>query len=185
MFQHDQVFTRNAVAKQSLEACDKIFQKQIWFDTIEGNKNLSETFFWTKQQKGLFEKDSKRVLFTSNYGTGKTLVMWAKAMQLGRKRQLFYFSKKQAEKGNLINSRETYLEAAEMQLGNQELFYLKNQTNRANLIDPGKTFIILFTKPDALLFHSVHQEFKDLKNHVEVVCLQGQLLYFMGFVLKE
>jgi SpoVK/Ycf46/Vps4 family AAA+-type ATPase len=184
MFQHDQVFTRTAVAKQSLEACDKIFQKQILFDTIEKYKNLRETFFWTKQQKRLLEKDSKRVLFTSNYGTGKTLVMRAKAMQLARKRQLFYFSKKQAEQGNLMNSRETYLEATKMQLGNKELFYLKNQTNRANLIDPGKTFIIFFTKPDALLFHSIHQEFEELKDHVEAFCLQGQLLYFMVF-LKE
>ena len=181
MFQHDQVFTRTAVAKQSLEACDKIFQKQILFDTIEENKKMRETFFWTKQQKGLLEKDSKRVLFTSNYGTGKTLVMRAKATQLGRKRQLFYFSKKQADQGNQINSRETYLEAAEMQLGSKELFYLKNQTNRANLIDPGKTFVILFTQPEALLFHSIHQEFEELKDHVEVVCLQGQFLYVKVF----
>ena len=102
--------------------------------------------------------------------------MRAKATQLGRKRQLFFFAKKQAEKENLFNSRETYLEAAEMKLGRKELFYLKNQTNRANLVDPGKTFIILFTKPDALLFHLIHQEFKELKDHVKVVCLQGQLL---------
>jgi hypothetical protein len=181
MFQHDQVFTRTAVAKQSLEACDKIFQKQILFDTIEENKKLRETFFWTKQQKGLLEKDSKRVLFTSNYGTGKTLVMRAKATQLGRKRQLFYFSKKQTEQGNQINSRETYLEADEIQLGSKELFYLKNQTNRENLIDPGKTFVIFFTKPEALLFHSIHQEFEELKDHVEVVCLQGQFLYVKVF----
>ncbi len=107
--------------------------------------------------------------------------MRAKATQLGRKRQLFYFSKKLADQGNQINSRETYLEAAEMQLGSKELFYLKNQTNRENIIDPGKTFVILFTKPEALLFHSIHHEFEELKDHVEVVCLQGKFLFFKVF----
>jgi hypothetical protein len=107
--------------------------------------------------------------------------MRAKATQLGRKRQLFYFSKKQTEQGNQMNSRETYLEADEIQLGSKELFYLKNQANRENLIDPGKTFVILFTKPEALLFHSIHQEFEELKDHVEVVCLQGQFLYVKVF----
>jgi hypothetical protein len=52
---------------------------------------------------------------------------------------------------------------------------LKNQA----IIDPGKTFIILFSKPDALLFHSIHQEFEELKDHVQVVCFQGWLLYAM------
>ncbi len=107
--------------------------------------------------------------------------MRAKATQLGRKRQLFFFAKKQAEKGNLFNSREAYLEGAEMKVGRKELFYLKNKTNRSNLVDPGKTFFILFTIPDALLFHSIHQEFEELKDHIEVVCFQGQLLYVMVF----
>jgi hypothetical protein len=46
---------------------------------------------------------------------------------------------------------------------------LKNQA----IIDPGKTFIILFSKPDALLFHSIHQEFEELKDHVQVICYTG------------
>ena len=173
MFQHDQVFTRAAVAKHSIEACDRIFHKEILFDTIEENKTIREKFFWTKHQKGLLEKDPKRVLFTSNYGTGKTLLIRAKAMQLGRKRQLYYFSKKQSDQGNLITSRDAFLEAIEMQLGRKELNYLKNQTNQENLTDPGKTFIILFTKPDALLFHSIHKEFEEIKDHVQVVCIKG------------
>jgi hypothetical protein len=173
MFQHDQVFTRAAVAKHSIEACDRIFHKEILFDTIEENRTIREKFFWTKHQKGLLEKDPKRVLFTSNYGTGKTLLIRAKAMQLGRKRQLYYFSKKQSDQGNLITSRDAFLEAIEMQLGRKELNYLKNQTNQENLTDPGKTFIVLFTNPDALLFHSIHKEFEELKDHVEVVCCKG------------
>ena len=143
------------------------------FDTIKENRNRREKIFWTKHQHGLLEKDPKRVIFTSNYGTGKTLVMKAKARELGRKRQLFYFSKKQADQGNLITSKESYLDATKIQLEGKELNYLKNQTNRENLTDTGKTFIILFTKPGALLFHSIHKEFEELKDHVEVVCCKG------------
>jgi hypothetical protein len=173
MLQHDQVFTRGGVAKQSIEACDNIFEKDKLFDTIEENKKIREKIFWTKQQHQLLEEDPKRVLFTSNYGTGKTLVMKAKARDLGRKRQLFYFSKKQADYGNQINSKESYLDATKMQLERKELNYLKNQTNRENLIDPGKTIIVLFTNPEALLFHSIHKEFEDIKDHVQVACFKG------------
>jgi SpoVK/Ycf46/Vps4 family AAA+-type ATPase len=173
MLQHDLVFTRGAVAKQSIETCDNIFQKDKLFDTIEENRKIRENIFWTKQQHGLLEEDPKRVIFTSNYGTGKTLVMRAKATHLGRKRKLFYFAKKQADQGNLIASKESYLDANKMQLERKELNYLKNQTNRKNLTDPGKTFIVLFTNPEALLFHSIHQEFEELKDHVEVVCCKG------------
>jgi SpoVK/Ycf46/Vps4 family AAA+-type ATPase len=173
MFQHDHVFTRAAVAKQFVEACGKVYHTDIMFDTIEENKKTREKFFWTKQQHELLEKDQKRVLFTSNYGTGKTLVMRAKAMQLGRKRQLFDFSKKQADQGYQIGSKETFKQATDMQLGGKELKYLKNQINRENLTDPGKTFIVLFTKPDALLSHFIHEEFEKLKDHVEAVCCTG------------
>jgi hypothetical protein len=165
MFQHDQVFTKTDVAKQSAKACQNISLFDILENKVEKN--------WTKLPKELMEGDPKRVLFTSSYGTGKTFVMKAKAMHLGRKRQLFYFSKKQAEQGNLITSKESYLDATKMQLGGKELKYLKIQTNRENLTDPGKIFIILFTKPDALLFHSIHQEFEELKDHVQVVCIKG------------
>jgi hypothetical protein len=66
MFQHDQVFTRRGVAKQSLDVCDNIFQKEKLFDAIDDHKEIRETFFWTKQQKGFLENDLKRVIFTSN-----------------------------------------------------------------------------------------------------------------------
>ena len=174
MFQHDQIFTRTAIAKQSVEACGKIFHEKSLFDGFSGNIQKREKFFWTKHQRELIEGDPKRVLFTSNYGTGKTLVMKAKAMQLGRKRKLFYFSKKQADQRNQINSKVTFQEATEMKLRGEELNYLKNQSNRENLFDPGKTFIVLCTKPEALLFYSVSQEFKELKDHVDVICLSGK-----------
>jgi hypothetical protein len=175
MFQHDQVFTRTAVAKQAVEACDRIFHKEYFFDTTEENKTIREKFFWTKQQQWLLDKDIKRVIFTSNYGTGKTLVMKAKALQLGRKRQLFTFQKKQTDQGHLVDSREYFLEAKEIQLEKKELYYLKNLTNQNELMNPGKTFFILFTTPDALLFHSIHQEFEKLKEHFEVICTTSKL----------
>jgi hypothetical protein len=46
-------------------------------------------------------------------------------------------------------------------------------TKHESLTDHGKTFMVLFTKPDALLFHSIHKEFEELKDHVQVVCFQG------------
>jgi hypothetical protein len=141
MFQHDQLFTKTAVAKKSVEACGNIFCEKDLFNPSQKNKQRREKFFWTRNQRKLIEGDPKRVLFTSNYGTGKTLVMKAKAMQIARKRQFFESSKKTFDEGNLI--------------------------------DPGKTFIILFSKPDALLFHSIHQEFEELKDHVEVICYTG------------
>jgi hypothetical protein len=137
MFQHNQVFTRTAVAKQSVETCGKIFYEKDLFNPSKENIQKRETFFWTKDQRELIEGDPKRVLFTSNYGTGKTLVMRAKAMHLGRRKNRFH------------------------------------KVSQGSLIDPGKTFIILFTNPEALLFHSIHQEFEELQDHVEVLHCTG------------
>ncbi len=183
MFQHDQIFTRTAFAQQSVEACGNIFNQKSLFDSFSTKTPTREKFFWTKHQRELIDGDPKRVLFTSNYGTGKTLVMKAKAMHLGRKRQLFYFSKKQADQEHPIDSRNTFLEATEMQLKQKELSYLKNPINQNSLTDPGKTFFILFSKPDALLFQSLHQEFEKLKDHVEVCCFKGQFKK-LHFVMK-
>jgi hypothetical protein len=170
MFQHDQVFTRNAVAKQSVEACGNIFYEKDLFNPSQKNKQRREKFFWTRNQRELIEGDPKRVLFTSNYGTGKTLVMKAKAMHLGKKRQIFYVSKTSADPKNQFGFSESFLvEKSAMQSKKPEPLNLNNQ----GIIDPGKTFIILFTKPDALLFHSIHQEFVKLKDHVEVICYTG------------
>ena len=178
MFQHDQLFTKTAVAKKSVEACANIFYGKDLFNPSQKNKQRREKFFWTKNQRDLIEGDPKRVLFTSNYGTGKTLVMRAKAMHLGKKRQLFYVSKTTADQKNQFNFSESFLvDKSAMQTKKPEPLNLN--LNNQGIIDPGKTFIILFIKPDALLFHSIHQEFEELKDHVKVVCLQGQLLYFM------
>jgi hypothetical protein len=168
MFQHDQVFTNTDVAKKSVEACENFFLKDILFDDSKDSIQKRKKFFWTKTQRELIEKDHKRVLFTSNYGTGKTLVMKAKAMQLCKKRQLFFASKKEADQENQIGSINFF---KQMIPGSKEPS--KSQNTIPGLIDPGKTFIILFTKPDALLFHSIHQEFEELKDSVQVVCFQG------------
>jgi hypothetical protein len=172
MFQHDQLFTKTAVAKKSVEACRNIFYEKDLFNPSQKNKQRREKFFWTKNQRELIEEDPKRVLFTSNYGTGKTLVMRAKALHLGKKRQIFYVSKTTAAQGNEIDFSESFfLEKSAMKNKKKEALNLnfKNQT----IIDPGKTFIILFTQPDALLFHSIHQEFEELKDHVQVICYTG------------
>jgi hypothetical protein len=183
MFQFDQTFTKTAIAKQSVEACGNIFHQKILFDSSSGNIQKREKFFWTKHQRELIEQDPKRVLFTSNYGTGKTLALKAKALHLGRKRQFFYFSKKQADQRNVIDSRETFLEATQMQLERKEIINLKNNTNQENLTDPGKTFFILFSQPNALIFHSVQQDFEKLQDHVQILCFKGQL-YFCLFWLS-
>jgi hypothetical protein len=172
MFQHDQLFTKTAVAKKSVEACANIFYGKDLFNPSQKNKQRREKFFWTKNQRELIEGDPKRVLFTSNYGTGKTLVMRAKALHLGEKRQIFYVSKTTAdEKNHLGFSESFFLEKSAMKTKKKETLNL-NLKNQA-IIDPGKTFIILFSKPDALLFHSIHQEFEELKDHVEVICYTG------------
>jgi hypothetical protein len=170
MFQHDQVFTRTAVAKQSVEACANIFYEKDLFNPSKDHKQEREKFFWTKDQRKLIEGDPKRVLFTSNYGTGKTLVMKAKAMHLGKKRQIFEL-KNQVSQDSLIDSEKTSRKAKANNQGRKGQQLKKSNEN--NLTDPGKTFFILFTKPDALLFHSIHQEFEELKDHVQVLCFQG------------
>ncbi len=165
MFQHNQVFTRTAVAKQSVETCGKIFYEKDLFNPSQENIQRREIFFWTKDQRKLIEGNPKRVLFTSNFGTGKTLVMRAKAMHLGKKRHRFVL-KNQAAQETLTDHENT------SQTPKANLHGSKGH-NRNNPSDPGKIFIILFTKPDALLYHSIHQEFEELKDHVEVCCSTG------------
>jgi hypothetical protein len=81
-------------------------------------------------------------------------------------------SKTKADQKNHVDFSESLLVGkSAMQTEKKEPLNLnlKNQ----GIIDPGKTFIILFIKPDALLFHSIHQEFEELKDHVEVICYTG------------
>jgi hypothetical protein len=170
MFQHDQVFTRTSAAKKSVETCGNIFYEKDLFNSSQENKKRREKFFWTKDQRKLIEGDPKRVLFTSNYGTGKTLVMRAKAMRLGKDRHRFVL-KNQDFQDSLIDS-EKALWTAKPNLHGRKRQQLK-KSNGNSLIDPGKTFFILFSKPEALLFNSIHQDFEKLKDHVQVICCTG------------
>ncbi len=72
MFQREQVFTKTDVANYTTQTSEKMF----------GLENT--TFFWTKHQKTLLDSNPKRVIFTSEFGTGKTTILKAKAKQLGR-----------------------------------------------------------------------------------------------------
>ena len=170
MFQHDQVLTRNAVAKQSVQAGGNIFYEKDLFNPSKDHRQEREKFFWTKDQRKLIEGDPKRVLFTSNYGTGKTLVMRAKAMRLGKDRHRFVL-KNQDFQDSLIDSEKAMWTAKANQQGRKRQQLKKSNGN--SLIDPGKTFFILFSKPEALLFNSIHQDFEKLKDHVKVICCTG------------
>jgi hypothetical protein len=76
MFQREQVFSKTDVPGYTTQAAEKMFETE------------NKTFFWTKHQKTLLNSNPKRVLFTSEFGTGKTTLLKAKATQLGRKRHL-------------------------------------------------------------------------------------------------
>ncbi len=74
MFQREQVFSKTDVANYATHASDKMFALE------------NQTFFWTKHQQTLIDINPKRVIFTSEFGTGKTTLLKAKAKQLGRER---------------------------------------------------------------------------------------------------
>ena len=68
LFQHDQDFTTTDVAKYTVQVSDRLYD-------VGG-------FFWTKHQWDLIQRDTKKVLFTSEFGTGKTLLLKNKAKVL-------------------------------------------------------------------------------------------------------
>ncbi len=76
MFQREQAFTKTDVANYTNQAAENMFVQE-------------ETFFWTKHQKLLIDSNPKRILFTSEFGTGKTTLLKAKAKQLSCKDQIF------------------------------------------------------------------------------------------------
>jgi hypothetical protein len=76
MFQREQVFTITDVANYTTQAAEKMFEFE------------NKTFFWTKHQKALIDSSPRRVIFTSEFGTGKTTLLKAKAKQLGRETHL-------------------------------------------------------------------------------------------------
>jgi hypothetical protein len=81
MFQSDQVFSKTDVANYTEQAAERMYA------------NENKIFFWTNYQKTLIDKNPKRVLFTSEFGTGKTALLKAKAKQLGRERYLQHLKK--------------------------------------------------------------------------------------------
>ena len=82
MFQREQLFTKTDLVNYTTEAAEKMFEFE------------NKTFFWTKHQKTLLDSNPKRVLFTSEFGTGKTILLKAKAKQLGWERHLQHLKNK-------------------------------------------------------------------------------------------
>jgi hypothetical protein len=130
MFQHDQLFTKTDLAKLTETNADQVFKKHVLIDVKEKNIGkekfiTEERYFFTQQQKAIIEVNQHRVLFTSNFGTGKTFLLKSKAKLLGTK-------------------------------GSE------------------KSFFVIFAKKDSFLVQSVCNEFKGLKEHVEVVRLESK-----------
>jgi len=76
MFQREQIFSLTDVAKYTVQTADSM------------NIVKNQLFFWTNHQKIIIDSDEKRVLFTSEFGTGKTTLLKAKATQIGKERYL-------------------------------------------------------------------------------------------------
>ena len=85
MFQREQLFTKTDLANYATEAAEKMFEFN------------NKTFFWTKHQKALIDSSPKRVLFTSEFGTGKTTLLKAKAKQLAKERHLQHLKSKKTD----------------------------------------------------------------------------------------
>ena len=142
MFQREQVLSKTDVANYATQASDKMFAVE------------NQTFFWTKHQKTLIDLNPKRVIFTSEFGTGKTTLLKAKAKQLGRER--YFQDLKNKSKQN------------ESALGKEKSKKIKTSS--------GKIFFLLFTDRDSLLTQSLKWELKDLKEHLEVLTLTSKLI---------
>jgi hypothetical protein len=82
MFQREQIFSMTDVAKYTVQTADNM------------NVVKNQLFFWTNHQKTIIDSDEKRVLFTSEFGTGKTTLLKAKATQLGKERRNHHLKNK-------------------------------------------------------------------------------------------
>jgi hypothetical protein len=87
MFQHKQPFTKTDLARLTEKNADQVFNKHV----LVKQKNIviekfktEERYFFTQQQKAIIEVNQHRVLFTSNFGTGKTFLLKTKAKLLGK-----------------------------------------------------------------------------------------------------
>jgi type II secretory pathway predicted ATPase ExeA len=82
MFQREQIFSMTDVAKYTEKTADNM------------NVMKNQLFFWTNHQKSIVDSNQKRVLFTSEFGTGKTTLLKAKATQLGKERRNHHLKNK-------------------------------------------------------------------------------------------
>ncbi len=137
LFQHDQDFTPTDLANYTVQASDRMYE--------EGG------FFWTKHQWDLIQRDQKRVLFVSEFGTGKTLLMKSKAKVL-------------ADEINRHIKEETKKKETDRCI---------EQGNKGNAT---KCFFIVFTAEKSVLTQVLKEEFeaywtskKHSKNHVHVL----------------
>jgi hypothetical protein len=154
MFQYEQPFTKTDLTNLTVEAADNVIKNHPLLKIKQTNIKKEENCFWTRHQREILEKDLKKVLLTSNFGTGKTLLLKTKVEQLARqKRDLTnrLKAKSRSEPTNKLDSTEN---------------------------DPGKTFLIFFAKKSSLVFQSIRDEFKNLKKiqnvEVEVLCLESK-----------
>jgi hypothetical protein len=76
MFQREQVFSSTDVANYTVQTAEKL------------NVYNNDLFFWTYHQKNVVKTNTKRFILASEFGTGKTTLLKAKAKQLGRERHL-------------------------------------------------------------------------------------------------
>ena len=135
LFQHDQDFTTTDVAKYTVQVSDRMYEKG--------------GFFWTKHQWNLIQKDTKRVLFISEFGTGKTLLLKSKAKVL-------------ADEIDQLIKEETHKKDGCLE-----------ETNKCK---KSKCFFIVFTAGKSVLTEVIKQEFeaywtskKHCANHIEVL----------------
>jgi len=82
MFQREQIFSLTDVANYTVKTADSM------------NVVKNQLFFWTNHQKNIIDTNQKRVLFTSEFGTGKTTLLKAKATQLGKERRNHHLKNK-------------------------------------------------------------------------------------------
>jgi hypothetical protein len=129
MFQGEQIRSKAVVANNTTLPAEKRFDI------------ANKTIFSTKYQKALLDLNPKRVLFTSEYGTGKTTMLKAKAKHLGTERRLQHLK----DKSKKIES------------------------------SSGKIFFVVFTSQDALLTLSLKLELEELKDHIQITSLTGEL----------
>ena len=102
----------------------------------------------------LLENDPKRVIFTSNFGTGKTTLLKAKV------KKLLAAKAPKSEEKNEEKSEES-----------DKTKKLKKST---------KIFYAIFSNlGDTLLTHSVRKEFENMGDYLEVITMNGNPFYFV------